>query len=185
MLKELYDDMEQRMKETIEHYKRELGGVRTGRASASLLENIKVSYYGTLTPVNRLATVSTPESNLIVVQPWDQSIIGDVEKALQKSDLGLTPNSDGKIIRLVVPALTEERRIQLVKLVGKQAEEKRIAIRNIRRDTNEMVKELEKEKEISEDDEHRAYAEIQKVTDRYITKVDEVCKTKEKEILST
>ncbi|MBN2056346.1 ribosome recycling factor [bacterium] len=185
MLEEIYDDARQRMTDTIDHFKRDLSTVRTGRASASLLDNIRVMYYGTPTPINRVATVSTPESNLIVIQPWDQSQLAEIEKALMKSDLGLTPNSDGKIIRLVVPQLTEERRIQLVKMINKQSEDIRIAIRNIRRDANDMIGELQKAKEITEDNEHRGYGEVQKITDKAIARVDELFKLKEKEILST
>lgn len=184
MLKEIYSETEKRMSDTIEHLKRELATMRTGRASASLLENIKVPYYGTPTPINRVASIATPESNLIVIQPWDQSIVSEIERALLKSELGITPNSDGKIIRLFIPPLTEERRVQLVKLVNKLAEESRVAIRNIRRDSNDMIQELEKEKEISEDDERRAYAEIQKITDKLIAKVDDIFKLKEKEIMT-
>lgn len=185
MVNDVYKETEQRMEETCEHFRRELGTIRTGRASATLLENIRISYYGTITPVNRLANIATPESNIIVIQPWDISLIGEIEKALQKSDLGLNPQSDGKIIRLLIPPLSQERRLQLVKNLNKQTEENKVALRNIRRDANEMVKELEKEKEISEDTQRKALAEIQKITDKYIKKLDEMMKKKEQEILST
>ncbi len=185
MLKEIYEEMELEAEDTLEHIKREYNGIRTGRASTSLLDAIKVDYYGSSMPIKQTASVSTPESNLIVIQPWDASITSEIEKAILKSDLGITPQSDGKIIRLVIPPLTEERRIQLAKLVKKIAEESRISIRNVRRDKNDEIKKLLKDKEISEDDAHKGYDKIQEITDEYIKKVDEMMEKKEKEVLES
>lgn len=173
----------ERMEGAIDALKKEFGSVRTGRASLSLLDGIMVDYYGTLTPLQQLASLSVPESRQIAIQPWEQRIIPEIEKAIMKSDLGLTPSNDGKFIRIGIPALTEERRKQLVKVVKKRAEEAKIAIRNIRRDTNEELKKLEKEKHLSEDDAKKSHDEIQKLTDSYIVKVDEVLKHKENEIM--
>jgi len=171
------------MEGAIDALKKEFGSVRTGRASLSLLDGIMVDYYGTLTPLQQLASLSVPESRQIAIQPWEQRIIPEIEKAIMKSDLGLTPSNDGKFIRIGIPALTEERRKQLVKVVKKRAEEAKIAIRNIRRDTNEELKKLEKEKHLSEDDAKKSHDEIQKLTDSYIVKVEEVLKHKENEIM--
>ena len=173
----------ERMEGAIDALKKEFGSVRTGRASLSLLDGIMVDYYGTLTPLQQLASLSVPESRQIAIQPWEQRIIPEIEKAIMKSDLGLTPSNDGKFIRIGIPALTEERRKQLVKVVKKRAEEAKIAIRNIRRDTNEELKKLEKEKHLSEDDAKKSHDEIQKLTDSYIVKVEEVLKHKENEIM--
>ena len=173
----------ERMEGAIDALKKEFGSVRTGRASLSLLDGIMVDYYGTPTPLQQLASLSVPESRQIAIQPWEQRIIPEIEKAIMKSDLGLTPSNDGKFIRIGIPALTEERRKQLVKVVRKRAEEAKIAIRNIRRDTNEELKKLEKEKHLSEDDAKKSHDEIQKLTDSYIAKVDEVLKHKENEIM--
>jgi len=171
------------MEGAIDALKKEFGSVRTGRASLSLLDGIMVDYYGTLTPLQQLASLSVPESRQIAIQPWEQRIIPEIEKAIMKSDLGLTPSNDGKFIRIGIPSLTEERRKQLVKVVRKRAEEGKVAIRNIRRDTNEELKKLEKEKHLSEDDAKKSHDEIQKLTDFYITKIDEVLKHKENEIM--
>lgn len=171
------------MEGAIDALKKEFGSVRTGRASLSLLDGIMVDYYGTLTPLQQLASLSVPESRQIAIQPWEQRIIPEIEKAIMKSDLGLTPSNDGKVIRIGIPALTEERRKQLVKVVRKRAEEGKVAIRNIRRDTNEELKRLEKEKHLSEDDAKKSHDEIQKLTDLYIAKVDEALKHKENEIM--
>ena len=171
------------MEGAIDALKKEFGSVRTGRASLSLLDGIMVDYYGTLTPLQQLASLSVPESRQIAIQPWEQRIIPEIEKAIMKSDLGLTPSNDGKFIRIGIPPLTEERRKQLVKVVKKRAEEAKVAIRNIRRDTNEELKKLEKEKHLSEDDAKKSHDEIQKLTDFYITKIDEVLKHKENEIM--
>ena len=173
----------ERMEGAIDALKKEFGSVRTGRASLSLLDGIMVDYYGTFTPLQQLASLSVPESRQIAIQPWEQRIIPEIEKAIMKSDLGLTPSNDGKFIRIGIPALTEERRKQLVKVVKKRAEEAKVAIRNIRRDTNEELKKLEKEKHLSEDDAKKSHDEIQKLTDSYIAKVDEVLKHKENEIM--
>ena len=173
----------ERMEGAIDALKKEFGSVRTGRASLSLLDGIMVDYYGTLTPLQQLASLSVPESRQIAIQPWEQRIIPEIEKAIMKSDLGLTPSNDGKFIRIGIPALTEERRKQLVKVVKKRAEEAKVAIRNIRRDTNEELRKLEKEKHLSEDDAKKSHDEIQKLTDFYITKIDEVLKHKENEIM--
>ncbi|MBN1356037.1 ribosome recycling factor [bacterium] len=185
MISEVVDDAKQRMIETIEHYKRQFSTIRTGRASAGLLDNIRIDYYGTPTPIKQMAKIAVPEPALIVIQPWDASALPNIERAILKSDLGLQPNSDGKIIRLSVPPLTEERRQQLVKLVKKLTEEGRVAIRNIRRDANENLKEFLKEKEISEDEAHKGYDDIQEITDEYIEKIDKVGVDKEDEILNT
>jgi ribosome recycling factor len=171
------------MTRSIEVLKKDFASIRTGRASLSLLDGIFVNYFDTQTPLQQLATLSIPESRQITIQPWDQKIIPDIEKAILKSDLGLTPSNNGKIIRIIIPPLTEERRKQLVKAVKKKAEESRVAIRNIRRDTNDDLKKLEKEKQLSEDEAKKLHDEVQKITDTYIAKVDEVLKHKEKEIM--
>jgi len=183
MEKALRAKVTERMEGAIDALKKEFGSVRTGRASLSLLDGIMVDYYGTLTPLQQLASLSVPESRQIAIQPWEQRIIPEIEKAIMKSDLGLTPSNDGKFIRIGIPALTEERRKQLVKVVKKRAEEAKIAIRNIRRDTNEELKKLEKDKHLSEDDAKKSHDEIQKLTDSYIAKVDEVLRHKENEIM--
>ncbi|MBC8473375.1 MAG: ribosome recycling factor [Candidatus Omnitrophica bacterium] len=171
------------MTRSIEVLKKDFSSIRTGRASLSLLDGILVNYFDTQTPLQQLATLSIPESRQITIQPWDQKIIPDIEKAILKSDLGLTPSNNGKIIRIMIPPLTEERRKQLVKTVKKKAEESKVAIRNIRRDTNDELKKLEKENHVSEDEAKKLHDEVQKVTDTYIAKVDEVLKHKEKEIM--
>lgn len=183
MLQELKRKTNDRMASAIESLKREFASIRTGRASLALLDGIMVNYYGTLTPLQQLSSLSIPESRQIAIQPWDPKIIPDIEKAIMKSDLGITPVNDGKIIRIHIPPLTEERRKQLVKVVKKKAEDSRVAIRNIRRDTNEEIKKLEKEKHLSEDDVKRFQDEIQKLTNSYIAKVDEILNHKEKEIM--
>lgn len=178
-----YKDVEAKMKKSVELLKKELSGIRTGRASVSLFDGITIDYYGQDTPLNQMATIAVPESRLITIQPWDPSLLDKVEKAIFQSDLGLTPTNDGKMIRINLPILTEERRAQLAKMVKKMAEEFRVAIRNIRREGNDAVKVTEKSKEISQDDSHRAMDRIQKITDEYISKVDEIVETKEKEIM--
>jgi len=183
MLSELYLDTETKMEKTLESLGREVATIRTGRASLSILDGITLEYYGAQSPLNQVATLSIPESRLIVIQPWDPSVIKDIEKAIMRSDLGLTPNNDGKVIRIPIPLLTEERRIQLVKVVKRHGEEGKIAIRNIRRDAIADAKEFEKEKAISEDELHRGQDEIQKITDRFIEKVDELVAKKEQDIL--
>lgn len=183
MLEDIYKDTETQMQKGIDSLNRDFAGVRTGRASVGLLDGITVEYYGTQTPLNQVATLSVPESSLIVIQPWDATVIKAVEKAILRSDLGITPSNDGKVIRLAIPPLTEERRKQLAKLVKKKAEEKKVAIRQIRRESNDMLKSFEKEKEITEDDRHIGQERIQKITDMFIKKIDEVAAKKEQEIL--
>ncbi len=183
MDQELKKRINDRMSKAIEALKKDLASLRTGRASLALLDGIMVNYYDTLTPLQQLASLSIPESRQIAIQPWDTKIIPEIEKAILKSDLGLTPTNDGKIIRINIPPLTEERRKQLVKAVKKKAEETKVAIRNIRRDIIDDLKKMEKEKHLSEDDVKRSQDEIQKTTDLYISKVDEVLAFKEKEIM--
>jgi ribosome recycling factor len=176
-------ECEAKMKKGIVTLQKELGKVRTGRASLSLLDDIRVDYYGTPTPLNQVATVSVPESRLIVIQPWDNSLIGEIEKSILKSELGMTPANDGKVIRITIPRLTEERRKELVKLVKKMGENSKIGVRNIRRDAIEDLRTMEKGKEISEDELHLWQNQVQKVTDQFIGQVDEVIASKEKEIM--
>ncbi len=183
MEQELKRKTTERMTGAIEALKKEFASIRTGRASLALLDGIVVNYYGASTPLQQLASLSIPESRLIAIQPWDPKIIPDIEKAIMKSDLGITPVNDGRMIRIQIPPLTEERRKQLVKIVKKKAEETKVAIRNIRRDVNEEIKKIEKEKHLSEDDIKRFQDEIQKVTDSFIAKADEVLSFKEKEIM--
>lgn len=183
MIREVYKETEIRMKKAINVLKSELATLRAGRATPSLVDKINVDYYGVSTPLNQLANISAPEPRLLVIQPWDPKSIGDIEKAILKSDLGITPSNDGKVIRLVIPQLTEERRRELVRVVSKKTEECKIAIRNIRREMNDILKTMEKDSEISEDEFHRAQDEIQKITDNHIKEVDEVFKSKESEIL--
>lgn len=171
------------MSRAVEVLKKEFGSIRTGRASLALLDGIMVNYYDTQTPLQQLTSLSIPESRQITIQPWEQKIIPEIEKAILKSDLGLTPTNDGKTIRINIPPLTEERRKLLVKTVKKKAEEAKVSVRNIRRDTNEEIKKLEKEKHISEDVVKKLQEEIQKITDSYISKMDEVLSHKEKEIM--
>ncbi len=177
-------DLDGRMQAAVDVLTREFSGVRTGRANAALLDGIRVEAYGVLTPVNQMASVSVPDPKTIVIQPWDASQVKEIEKAILKSDLGLTPSSDGKVIRLVLPSLTEERRKQLAKTVGKFAEDARVAIRNIRREANDKLKHMAKDKKVSEDEERRGHDAIQKSTDKFIAKVDELTKKKEQEILA-
>ncbi|XXM73549.1 ribosome recycling factor [Lysinibacillus sphaericus] len=173
----------ERMTKAIQTFSRELASIRAGRANASLLDKITVDYYGAPTPVNQLAGISIPEARMLVIQPYDKSSLGDIEKAILKSDLGITPTSDGNILRIVVPALTEERRKELVKLVKKEAEDAKVAIRNIRRDANDDLKKKEKNGDITEDDLRGYSDDVQKATDESIAKIDGVAKDKEKEIL--
>lgn len=183
MVDEIFEDLKERMGKSIESLKREYSRLRTGRASISLLDGIRVSYYDTPTPLNQMASLAVPEPRLIVIQPWDKTAIEDIEKAILKSELGLTPINDGKVIRISIPPLTEERRKELVKVARKMSEDNKVAIRNIRRDANEMLKDLKTEKEITEDDLYRSQEEVQKTTDQFISQVDELCAAKEKEIL--
>jgi ribosome recycling factor len=179
----LIKDVSGKMTRSIEAFRKELGKVRTGRASFSLVEGVKVDYYGTLTPLQQVGTLSVPESRLITITPWDVKMIGPIEKAIQAAGLGLNPSSDGKVVRIPIPPLTEERRRELVKLVKKMAEDARVAVRNIRREGIERLKEKEKKKESSEDDVKRGQERIQKETDAFIKKVDDILKAKEQEIM--
>lgn len=182
-VKEVEAHLKTRMEKVLSDLQHEMANIRTGRASVSLLDHVRVDYYGTPTPVNQLATLHVPEASMLTVQPWDVSQIGAIEKAIRSADLGLNPSNDGKLIRVPIPTLTEERRKELVKKLHHVAEEHRVAMRNIRRDGNEAVKKLLKDKLISEDDDRRAHDEIQKMTDAYIQKLDQAAKAKEKEIL--
>lgn len=182
-MRELISAAESNMQKTVEIVKREFASLRAGRATPALLDRITVNYYGTPTPINQLATISVPEPRLLVVQPWDKSITGEIEKAILKSDLGITPTSDGNVIRLTIPQLTEERRQELVKVIKKKAEEGRVAIRNIRRDANDQLKAKEKEGEITEDELRRGQDEVQRLTDKYVKEIDRLLQAKEKEIM--
>lgn len=180
----LLKDIEARMNTAIETLTREFASVRTGRASTGLLETVRVDYYGTPTPVTQMASASIPDARTLLIQPWEASQLGAIEKAILKSDLGLTPVNDGKVIRLTMPTLTEERRKQLAKTVHKLAEDGRVAVRNIRREANDRLKAMGRDKKASEDEERRGHDQIQKTTDRYIARIDELVKKKEQEILS-
>src|SRR5947209_17424048 len=182
--KDVIKDSRPRMEAVIEDVRRKLATVRTGRAAVSLLDNVLVEYYGTPTPLNQMASVHVPEPQMLTVQPWDQTQLGAIEKAIRSADLGLNPSNDGKLVRIPIPPLTEERRKQLAKQVHEIAEEHRTATRNIRRDENDKLKKMLKDKAISEDAEHDGLEQIQKLTDTYIGKVDELAKSKEHEILS-
>jgi ribosome recycling factor len=183
MIDSIYSETREKMSKTITALENELKRVRTGRASLSLLDGIRADYYGTPTPLNQMASLSVPESRLIMIQPWDVTAIKEIEKAILKSDLGLTPANDGKLIRISIPPLTEERRKEIVKLVNKMCEDKKVALRNIRRDSNEMLKMLKKDGDISEDDSFKAQDKVQKITDEHVGIVDDTFKNKEKEIL--
>ncbi|OPL11598.1 MAG: ribosome recycling factor [Firmicutes bacterium ML8_F2] len=183
MVEEIYIDADDRMDKAISAFKRELSTLRAGRATPSLLDKIEVDYYGTQTPLNQIAGVTAPESRLLVIQPWDKQAMPEIEKAILKSDLGLTPSNDGNVIRLSIPQLTEERRKELVKYVRKKAEESKVIIRNIRRDANDGIKQLEKSGDISEDDRRRAQDEIQELTDGKIEEIDKIMAQKENEMM--
>jgi ribosome recycling factor len=183
MIDETLQDAEQRMGKAVEALRRELATVRTGRASPALIEHLRIDYYGTPTPLNQLATIAVPDARLLTIQPWDKNALGPIEKSIQKSDLGLNPSNDGNIIRLAIPPLTEDRRKDMVKTVHKKVEEGRVSIRNVRRDAHDMLRELLREKEISEDEEHRAQEQLQKVTDRFIAEAEDVGQEKERELL--
>ena len=182
-IKEIENHAKARMEKVLSDLQHEMASIRTGRASVGLLEPVRVDYYGTPTPLNQVATLHVPEPSLITVQPWDVSQIGAIEKAIRASDLGLNPNNDGRVIRVPIPPLTEERRKDIVKRLHVIAEDHRVAARNVRRDANENIKKLLKDKVISEDDDRRAHDEVQKLTDGHITKLDQAAKAKEKEIL--
>ena len=183
MVKAVYSQAERDMRKSVETVAREFGGVRTGRASTGLLDSIRVEYYGTPTPLGQVATLATPDPRLITVQPWDPTLVPAIEKAILKSDLGITPASDGKVIRLAVPPLTEQRRKELAKVVRKLAEDGRVAVRNIRRDANDRLKVLEKDKKISEDDLRKGLEQVQDLTSRVIKEIDDLVSKKEKEVL--
>ena len=184
MVEKVYKETREKMEKGLEALRKEQSRIRTGRASVALLDGIRVQYYGSVVPLNQVASLSVPESRLITIQPWDIKAIGDIEKAILKSELGLNPINDGKIIRINIPPLTEERRRDLVKVIKKMAEETKVALRNIRRDSNESLKGLKKDKHISEDDAFKAQEEVQKITKDYIEKADRISEEKEKEILS-
>lgn len=183
MADDLLEDAERRMKKAVEALKQDLAAIRTGRASAAFVDRIQVDYYGTPTPINQVATISVPEARLIVIQPWDRKLLTDIEKAIQKSDLGINPNSDGQVIRLNIPPMNEERRRDMVKMLHKKQDEHKVAVRNIRRDVQDKLRDREKKKEVPEDELKRSTERLQKLTDRYIDEMDRVGKSKEQEIL--
>ncbi len=180
---EMEKELREKMEESINNTEQEFSRVRTGRASLNLLDGIKVSYYGSVVPINQVANLAVPESRLITIQPWDTKVIGDIEKAILKSDLGLTPANDGKIIRIPIPALTEERRKELVKVIKKMAEKAKVSLRNIRRDINEVLKAKKKDKDISEDQYYTFHDEVQQITDEFIGRVDTIFAKKEQELM--
>jgi ribosome recycling factor len=183
MIEDTLKDAEHRMQSAVNSLDRDLDTVRTGRARPSLVEALKIEYYGTPTPLNQLATIGAPEPRLITIQPWDKTQLPSIEKAIQKSDLGLTPTNDGNLIRLVIPQLNEDRRKELVKMVHKKVEEARVAVRNVRRDSLDHLRKLQHDKQITDDDERRAQERLQKITDKYVAEVDKHGHTKEQELL--
>lgn len=183
MYREIVAKSEETMRKSMGFLKEDLAGIRAGKANPKLVDKIQVSYYGTMTPLNQVANISVPEPRSIIIQPWDSSLIKEIEKAILASDLGINPSNDGKLIRLVIPVLTEERRKDLLKVVKKETENAKIAVRNIRRDANEELKKLEKSSEITKDDHKKAEEDMQKLTDKYIKYVEDIYKEKEKEIL--
>lgn len=183
MVNDILIDVEDRMQKSIEHLKADLSNLRAGRANPAMLDKIMVDYYGEPTPINQLANITIPEARLIVIQPWDKSSMAEIEKAILKSDLGVNPSNDGNVIRIAIPQLTEERRKDIVKIVRKKAEEGKVAVRNIRREGNDMLKASEKDKLISEDENKKAMDDIQKLTDKYIKEVDVILQAKEKDIM--
>ncbi len=183
MIDDIFEDAERRMHKAVEALKQDIASIRTGRASSALVERITVDYYGTPTPINQVASISVPEARLLVIQPWDRKLLVDIEKAIQKSDLGINPNNDGQVIRLAIPPLNEERRREMVKTLHKKLDEHKVAIRNIRRDAHEKLRDREKKKEISEDELKRSEDRLKKLTDRFTDEMDKVGKTKELEIL--
>src|SRR6202789_761047 len=182
-LKDISADLKRRMDQAVSGFQQNLAAIRTGRASVHMLDQIKVDYYGTHTPISQLAQVSTPEAQLILISPWDPTVLKEIEKALQASDLGFNPQTDGKVIRVPIPPMTEERRRDVVKHLNKVLEEHRTAIRNVRRDGNDVLKKLAKEKKISEDEEKRALEEVQKMTDEEIRRMEELSRKKEAEVM--
>lgn len=183
MTADLFEDAERRMQKAIEALKQDVNAIRAGRASSSLVDRITIEYYGAPTPLNQVASVSTPEARLLVIQPWDRKLLADIEKAIQKSDLGINPNNDGQVIRLNIPPMSEERRRDLVKTLHKKLDEHKVAIRNVRRDIQDKLRDREKKKEVSEDELKRSTERLQKLTDRYVDEMDKVGKAKESEIL--
>lgn len=183
MIQDVLTDAEDRMKKSVEALQRELAAIRTGHAHVGLVDHVRVDYYGTQTPVNHLATVAAPEPRLLTIQPWDRAALSAIEKAIQKSDLGLTPSNDGSIIRLAIPPLTEQRRKDLIKVVHSRVEEGRVAVRNVRRDALEKMRRMVHDKEISEDDQKKGQDQLQKLTDRYIGVIDQRGKDKEAELM--
>lgn len=183
VLDELYHKTEEHMKKTLEMLVQELGGIRTGKASPALLDSLRVNYYGSMVPVKQIANVAVPDPRMITIQPWDRSLVQEIERAIRTSDLGLNPQNDGGVIRLPIPLLTEERRKDLVKVVKRIGEDSKVALRNVRRDSNDRIKKLEKEHDLSEDDMRHKQDAIQKLTDSFVHKVDEAVTAKEKEIL--
>jgi ribosome recycling factor len=183
MLTDILKNAEDSMNKSMENLQRELAGIRTGKANPALLDSIKVEYYGQMVPLKQVASIAAPDVRLLTVQPWDKTIVGNIEKAILASELGLNPQNDGTLIRLPIPQLTEERRKDLVKIVKRFGEETKVSVRNIRRDANDAIKNLEKEREISEDNMHTNQDKIQKLTDKYITKIDEAIDTKDKEVM--
>jgi ribosome recycling factor len=183
MTADLIGDGERRMQKAVEALKQDLAAIRAGRASLALIERITVDYYGAPTPINQVATISIPEARLLVIQPWDKKMLTDIEKAIQRSDLGINPNNDGQVIRLNIPPMSEERRRDLVKTLHKKLDEHKVAVRNVRRDVHDKLRDREKKKEVSEDELKRSVDKLQKLTDRFIDEMDKVGKTKEQEIL--
>lgn len=183
MSQEIKNETQGRMEKAIETLKKELASIRAGRATPALVDKVQIEYYGSVTPLNQLANISTPDPKTLVIQPWDKTSLGDIEKAILKADLGLTPTNDGSIIRITIPALTEERRKEIAKHIKKIGEESKVAVRNIRRDANDSIKKQEKNGEISEDDSRRVQDDVQKLTDKFINNIDEVLANKEKEIM--
>ncbi len=182
-LKEIQQQLKTRMEKAVDDFRANLASTRTGRASVHMLDQVKVSYYGSDMPLNQVAQVTAPDANLILIQPWDPSILGDIEKALRTSDLGFNPQNDGKIVRIPIPPMTEERRRDVVKHLNKTLEDHRTGVRNIRRDGNDMIKKSAKDKKISEDEEKRSLEEIQKLTDDEIRRMEEMCRNKEREVM--
>jgi ribosome recycling factor len=182
-VKEVLRQTEDNMKKVITATKREFAAVRTGRASVSLVEGIHIDYYGAPTPLKSIANISTPDVKLIIIQPWDPSVLGEIEKAIQKSSVGVMPNNDGKLIRISIPPLSEERRQELIKITKKMAEDGRVSIRTVRRDANEQLKKLEKDKIATEDETFKAQDQVQKLTDKYIKEIDQVLAEKDKELM--
>ena len=183
MYLDVHKEAEGNMKKTISAYREELQSIRAGRANPTLLDKIMVESYGQMTPLKQIGSISAPEARLITIQPWDPNLISEIEKAILRSDLGLNPSNDGKIIRLIIPMLTEERRLDLIKVVKKNGENAKVVIRNIRRDQNDKIKKMEKDKEISEDERKTAEITMQEITDKFIKEVDEITKTKEEELI--